>query len=383
MTSPYGVNIPGKILFLGGYSVTMPGNIGLSFAVYDFLGNGMFVEAKRAERARIISNTYSLDIFPSFSGFLARKVLVEYAYIVSKAYLDAENISTHEVSCEIFHNEMFGKGRNKTGLGSSAAVTVGIVSSFLRANDIYDALLVNKLSQIAYMLYSGKLSSGYDIATCAEGKTILYMRSALEVLSQLWKNKDIYSSYMSFARKIHDLVCREWNGMKIERIKLSSEIGIVFYNIKNEMTDTRLSLSRVNSAVSMSEANKNHYSMLLKRQDAYERLAVQSMIAKDYAALANSVRSAREVQRELQDWVSKETGEKFVIEDPKFTSFINLVEERVEGVICGRLPGAGGGDGIVFLVDIKKKDLDSVDQEIQLLARQRKISLSRILLKVV
>ena len=60
------LNINGKILFYGGYSITI-GGIGLSIAVLDGKGEGVKVYYKKG-KARIISPQFSLDFSPTLKS---------------------------------------------------------------------------------------------------------------------------------------------------------------------------------------------------------------------------------------------------------------------------------------------------------------------------
>ncbi len=298
------VSIPGKILLLGGYAV-LKGHLALSLAVTDFNGKGMVAFAEEGAE-HIVSDYFSLDVTPSFDGEL---IAIAYAY--AKKYLKTYH-SFIPCSVELKYNPIFGTKENKTGLGSSAAATVAVVSSVLGFNGISDRRLINKISQYAHAKAFGKIGSGFDVASCTEG-TILYKRFSphhLEDFSNIVKKWD-------------------W---RIEQFNFPYEVYL--FNVKGKM-DTREAIKKAN----LDDA-------ILALQADYEQKVLSAISSKNDGKIRTYMRKARAVSKRISPYV----------EPDELTSIINAVEDSVEGVVAGRCPGAGGFDSVVFIgrdVDVR------------------------------
>ncbi|HLD76407.1 MAG TPA: hypothetical protein VI874_05270, partial [Candidatus Norongarragalinales archaeon] len=84
-------------------------------------------------------------------------------------YLDFKKISIQPFELETRSDAAFTQGGGKSGLGSSAAVTVAIVSSLLDFHGVSDLHQVHRCAQVAHSRGQGKVGSGYDIAACCFG----------------------------------------------------------------------------------------------------------------------------------------------------------------------------------------------------------------------
>ncbi len=292
---------PGKVLFLGGYAV-LKRFPALSLAVVDKDGKGMGAEAWEGEE-RIISPYFAIDCTPSWQC-KAEERLVAFSYLYAKKYLEEKGVFIpHTV--KVYYNEMFGRKGEKSGLGSSAACAVSVVAALLEAHGLFNARLINKIAQFAHAEALGKVGSGFDVATAAEG-TLLYTRFSPSFLSSFSVNARWDWSLIKFPFPYH----------------------LYVFNISSSYTDTRDAVKKAKLDVS-----------LLAEQSRWEHCALHALAVGDEKGARVFVRRARAVQRALSP----------LIEPPELTALIDAVEEKVEGVVAGRCPGAGGYDSVAFV----------------------------------
>lgn len=113
------INVSGKVLFFGGYSVLLKGHISLSFAVFDEKGKGLTANYSIGER-RILSPQFNIDVEPTLEK--ETPYLVEYAYVLAEKYLEIKGKLKNKVSIVLLNSPIFGEAHEKSGLGSSAEI---------------------------------------------------------------------------------------------------------------------------------------------------------------------------------------------------------------------------------------------------------------------
>ncbi len=141
---------PGKVLWIGGYSILSEGTIAHVFPVDAFVtaaGGGGGAESRFTRAAREV-----------VGGRLGRDM--------------------SHVPMRVSADGAFRVGGRKTGLGSSAAVAVACVSFLLGGSA--DRRLVFRLARRAHFIAQEKVGSGFDIA-CAVYGPIVYKRRPLRI----------------------------------------------------------------------------------------------------------------------------------------------------------------------------------------------------------
>ena len=124
------VNVPGKILFFGGYSVLESGHAALSLAVADETGRGVTAEASRHQSNVLVSEQFSINQEIASADLIKKNVAMS-AFYLTKLYLSSKGMSNrHQVS---LHNSPIFGTAHKSGLGSSAAAPVAVVKALLAA----------------------------------------------------------------------------------------------------------------------------------------------------------------------------------------------------------------------------------------------------------
>ena len=204
---------PGKILLLGGYSVLAKGNIAYSITV------DVFVHARIKKRKdnRIIVNSPQLKIrLETTLDYIERlkiddknKFMLETIKIIIK-YLKQRGMELSGFELTTTSDKAFSVRKGKSGLGSSAAVTVATTAAIfeiigLKAKENIEQ--IHKVAQLAHAIAQKKIGSGFDVASACHG-SILYSRFDLELLNldkidqTLAKNLDCIVENMPFPKNV-------------------------------------------------------------------------------------------------------------------------------------------------------------------------------------
>ncbi|MCX8163394.1 MAG: hypothetical protein N3D10_02450 [Candidatus Micrarchaeota archaeon] len=336
--------VPGKILFYGQYAVLEKGFSAFSFAVLDKKKKGLVASFKYG-KPRIISKQFGLDFEPKKFD-----VLVSFPYIFTKNYLESIGRWEKDVEIKLSNSPMFGSKTSKSGLGSSAAATVAIVKTLFKAQGLEpsDQLeIINKISQYSYIAFSKKLGSGYDIATAAYSSSIEYKRfdPTFINLEKIFDKK----YFLSVLKK-------KWPGMQIKPFSVSNFSDILFFNILGGFTST---ISNIQAIFKVKEQEPSFYFELLKKQNKAEKKAIFYLKEKNYLSVREYTHQARHYLNLLSLKAKKISPSFDEIESPKLTALIDKAE-KIQGVIAGRPPGAGGKDGIAFLVEKNFSDSNKI-----------------------
>ncbi|MEM3610349.1 MAG: hypothetical protein QW076_05620 [Candidatus Anstonellales archaeon] len=373
------LSVPGKVLFFGSYSVLINDHIALSFAVTDLKGKGVtsyFTTGKR----RIVSAQFKIYIEHNYEKFYERSILVEFAYLIGETYLKEKKLWKKDVFINLINSPIFGTIEGKSGLGSSAAVVIAVIRSLFSANGLMCkdyANEIHKLGQITNALFTKKVSSGFDIATCAHDTTIIYKRFYPEIIEIPEGN--VNSDKL---REIVKVVDKDWQGMFVKQFIVPSEVALLFFNIKDRKTDT---IDAVKKVFHWKSLNQIKFNELMNLQNELDAKAIEALKNKDYSAVREYTHKIREIQRELQNNLRKDLNledETTFIEPQPVKEIIDILEEEFkDDVIAGKVPGAGGWDGFCFLV--KKTDWDPIIKRTIELSKERDISAEYIPLRII
>ena len=239
---------PGKILWIGGYSVLERPNVSYVTSVTAYVnahaqeiaGNG--IELLAPQLNCNVKGTIDLD-----SGKITAEVPKELALMKTAAEAASRYAAALGIRLKGFRITTSNDGPfsytitagkvAKSGLGSSAAVTVATVSALLNAFGIEpkkdDAL--HKLAQTAHSLATGKVGSGFDIAAATHG-SIIYTRYSPEIVQSL--PADYANS------QLLDLVKRKWD-YSIEPFQMPDEFRLSFANFVGEAMITTKAVGSV------------------------------------------------------------------------------------------------------------------------------------------
>ncbi len=340
------VKAPGKILWIGGYSVLERPNISYVTAVDAYVtakleavdGNNVEFNAPQlgmSSKGTLDPKTGHIHInVPKELELLkaAAEIAVRYAVGTGK---EAQGFKVTTSSDSAFAYSIAGGKIVKSGLGSSAAVTVATVGSVLQAAGIshhtHEAL--HKLAQTAHSIATGKVGSGFDIAAASFG-SILYKRYSPEIV------KGLPPDFTN--QQLVDLVSRRWD-YEVEKFQMPKGFKILFANFGESMITTKA----VGSVSDFKKNDPHIYFDLIKELNEDNNKAVKALKAakEGKAAAMEEFRAAFDHGRSL----TKKLGifSNVGIEPDDCTELIE--ESKKNGAFVAKLPGAGGKDAIAAI----------------------------------
>ncbi len=372
MPAHYGqeiVNVPGKILFFGGYSVLESGHVSLSLAVLDDKGCGVTATTRENASDVLVSKQFRIEQKID-SPDLIKKNIAAAAFFLTKLYLEAKGVFNSYV-VSLTNSPIFGI-KHKSGLGSSAAAAVAVVKSIFSANEIdtYAHIeTVHKLAQYSCAAFANKIGSGFDVATCSVGHTIIYNRFSP---SSIVLPSDFNNAAETRAKLLSSIE-GPWPGLLIRPLSLPSKYDILFFNIEGGKTST---ISNVRTVAQWKSQHPTEYAELMRMQNDFETEGIGKLLEEDNDGLRRCTHSARELHRELQEKVAQSFSGLDPIEPEPLKQLIGFAE-NIRGIVAGRCPGAGGWDGLAFIIDRAQFDQSGIDQ-IVLNARGYGLTLTHI-----
>ncbi len=333
---------PGKILWLGGYSVLEPGNISMVTTVDAKVtvtarrlpGNSVILDAPQlmmkaegslSDSGGLLVNVEKPLLLLKACVGTAASYLAAMGYKPTGMHLVTKNDSPFSYSVD--------SGKIvKSGLGSSAALSVASIASVFKAHGAApEKEVVHKLAQISHSLATGKVGSGFDIAAASYG-SILYSRYSPELLKGLPSEPS--------GDEIASLAGRRWD-YSIEPFALPRGFGIAFANFTGE---SMITTQGIGSVASFKKSDPERYWELIKGMERANRDSIEALrrIRKGEEGAEALFTKAFDEGRLL----SKELGilSKTPIEPDDCTALID--ESRKHGALVSKLPGAGGKDSI-------------------------------------
>lgn len=251
---------------------------------------------------------------------------------------------------------------HKTGLGSSAALVTALVSALVIHRTMQPEDLnvgrnkLHNLAQAAHCAAQGKIGSGFDVASAVYG-SCLYRRFSPSILGSLG---DVGSD--GFEERLFSIVedsdpKHKWDTECKSGISLPPGMQLVLCDVDCGSQTP----SMVKKVLEWRKNNPEDAEKLWRNlQDNNEllrlelrRLAVHRPANADiYAGVRDLIKRTREYIREM----TRQTG--VPIEPSVQTELLDSVS-KIEGVIGGVVPGAGGYDAIAILIE---DDDDVIDQ---------------------
>ncbi|HUB92436.1 MAG TPA: hypothetical protein VL945_00585 [Candidatus Saccharimonadales bacterium] len=337
---------PGKILWIGGYSVLERPNISYVTAVKSYVTvnarpsgeNSLELDAPQlGMRAK-----GSVDLSTGKVAADAPKelVLLKTSVEVALRYASATGAKVQGLSIRTNNDPQFsysiaGGKVVKSGLGSSAALTVAAIASALKALEVKaNRNQIHKLAQTAHSIATGKVGSGFDIAAASYG-SIIYTRYSPEIVKNLppdYSNKELLG-----------LVKKRWD-YTAEKFPLPKEFRLTFANFVGESMITTASVGSVSE---FKKGSPEAYNEIVGRLNQANVEAVEAL-----RRIGNGEQDAMEAFKGAFDRgraLSKELGSmsRVGIEPDDCTSLIE--ESKSNGAFVAKLPGAGGKDSIAAL----------------------------------
>jgi len=353
---------PGKILWMGGYSVLERPNVSFVTGV----DKRVYAQATEVERGfcHFKIPQFNVDLAGKFENGkivfagnpseqeLASVKFVKTAAEVSRAYLVSQGV--HFKGLELFSvsDPAFGSGGSKSGLGSSAAATTAAVAAIweLHGRPVKSHLdEIHKAAQITHSLAQGKVGSGFDVAASCFGGC-KYTRYSKEFIP-LGEVSD---------QQIADAIAAKWD-YTAEKVELPRGFLPIVASFLGESASTSAMVKQI---MAWKEKNKEEYVQLMKDLNSANEKAIDALQKinkkshenpRDYLdVLANApehdknlagFKQAFDEGRELTKQLGEKSGA--AIEPDEYSRLIKASEEN--GAFVAKLPGAGGGDSIAAI----------------------------------
>lgn len=247
------------------------------------------------------------------------------------------------------------KDAHKTGLGSSAALVTSFtaaVLSFYLPKDLFDLSTENgqrvlhNLAQASHSHAQGKVGSGFDIASAVYG-SCLYKRFSPSLLSELPG-----PGTNNFATKLKQLVQGQSWDTEIRKaaIKMPAGLRLVMCDVDCGSETPGM----VKQVLKWREENKDEADKIWGDLQAgneslaaeLTRLASEGSVKgeEQYGKLRDIITGNRSLIRKMS------VASNVPIEPPQQTRLLDYCS-TLGGVIGGVVPGAGGFDAIVLLVE--------------------------------
>ncbi|KAJ4367639.1 phosphomevalonate kinase [Neocucurbitaria cava] len=263
------------------------------------------------------------------------------------------------------------KDAHKTGLGSSAALVTSFtaaVLSFYLPKSLFDLqsekgqIILHNLAQASHSHAQGKVGSGFDIASAVFG-SCLYKRFSPSLLSTLPQ-----PSSPGFATELQSLIeGDDWDTeIRKAAIKMPRGLRLVMCDVDCGSETP----SMVKKVLAWRQENKEEADRIWKDlQQGNEalaaeltRLAVADSISGDGAEKHNKLREIIHQNRGLIRQMGESSG--VPIEPPQQTHLLDYCS-TLDGVVGGVVPGAGGYDAVVLLVEDNEDIIASLRKSLE------------------
>ncbi len=344
---------PGKVLLMGGYAVLEKPNLGFVITVdanaHAYITQRedytVVLDSKQFGHAegKVDKKTGRIEIDRCPKELVMLKTALELAmmYAVSLgAEVNGFNITT---ACDpaFSYAPKGSRAINKSGLGSSAAITVAAIGGVLTClgMSVKKDDVLHKLSQAAHSIATGKVGSGFDIAAAVYG-SVLYSRYSPEILESFPKD---YTP-----EDVAALVKRKWD-YEIRKVEIPRGFSLCFANILGGSTSTtefvkRVREMKVNKPQKYAEITSVINSSTLKAIGALKKMqddAEGNATDANIARFREAFNTGRLATKELGTLAGVE------IEADHFGELIDVSMDN--GALVAKLPGAGGKDAIAAL----------------------------------
>lgn len=347
MASDASAKAPGKILWLGGYSVLERPNISFVSAVDAYVTADLKIRTDQEVDINAPQlNLSSKGKVDKSTGKISMNVQKELLLLKTAAEISSRYIAGlgHQISGfsittksdDAFAYSLSAGKVVKSGLGSSAAVTVATVGAVLKAFGINPSEndTLHKLAQAAHSMATGKVGSGFDIAAASFG-SILYTRYSPEIV------KDLPANYTN--AQLLDLARMKWD-YKIEKFSLPNEFRLLFANFEDSMITTKA----IGSVSDFKKNDPHTYGDIIGEINEENIKAISALRDMKNGISENALEKFR-AAFDRGRIITKKLGllSNVGIEPDDCTA---LIEDSIKnGAFVAKLPGAGGKDAISAL----------------------------------
>ncbi|KAB2101215.1 hypothetical protein AG0111_0g10207 [Alternaria gaisen] len=256
------------------------------------------------------------------------------------------------------------KEAHKTGLGSSAALVTSFTAAvlgFYLPKDLFDVrtekgqTILHNLAQASHSHAQGKVGSGFDIASAVFG-SCLYKRFSPSLLGNLPQ-----PSSPGFATQLRSLVEGPTWDTEIQKaaIKMPEGLRLVMCDVDCG-SETPGMVKKVLAWRAQKPKEAEEIWKELQRGNealAAELTRLATEVQGDNASKHDTLRKIIDGNRALIRDMGEKSG--VPIEPPQQTRLLDYCS-KLDGVVGGVVPGAGGFDAIVLLVEDKEAIIESL-----------------------
>ena len=332
MDSSLSIKVPGKLMVAGEYAVLSTGYPAIVTAVNRYIT----IKISKCDKCKLVTSSETMEAIWSYNhkgaitglegegySFIKEAIHIACQYLRERAIW----ISPFELHIENGLNDIL--SGKKYGLGSSAAIVVGVISAILAYFNHgmeNDQLKLYKLSCIAHLKSQGN-GSGADIAASVYGGWICYYR-----YDWSWLNTRMEDPNVTITSLLHSL----WPGLCIKRVLLPDRMSLLAGWTRCAVKTSPL----VEQIEAFQRKNTEQYELFLERS----KTAVEEFISScDLGQEAGIIHAIHENRRALQ-YLSNITG--IQLETKELRSLCQIADQYG----ASKFSGAGGGDcGIALL----------------------------------
>ncbi|KAH7095649.1 ribosomal protein S5 domain 2-type protein [Paraphoma chrysanthemicola] len=255
------------------------------------------------------------------------------------------------------------KDAHKTGLGSSAALVTSFTAAvlgFYLPKEKWDGTtdegqrVLHNLAQASHSHAQGKVGSGFDIASAVYG-SCLYKRFSPSLLNALPA-----PGTAGFAKQLKDLVEGNTWDTEIQKaaIKMPKGLRLVMCDVDCGSETPGM----VKKVLKWRDENKEEADRIWGAlQQGNERLAEEltrlASAGGDYQTLREIIEGNRDLIRQMSE------ASQVPIEPPQQTKLLDYCS-KLQGVVGGVVPGAGGYDAIVLFVEDKEETITKLKESL-------------------
>ena len=327
------IRVPGKLYISGEYAVVEPGYSAIVTTVDLFLH--LNITRSTEKYGSIFSKNFTKK--PLSWHRVNHQVQLDHPnpdmnYILAAIHTVENYVQSLEIPLRYYHieltSELDSPTGKKFGLGSSGAVTVGLVRGLLRFYGLEAPdLLVYKLSVLA-QLHLGVNSSFGDLAAITYTGWIKYTsfdRTAVLSLLRKMTKKEVVES--------------DWPDLNIERLNIASDVQFLIGWTGSPASSDDL----VGNVQKRKQQGKKQYQYFLDKSQVSVELLNEALKTNN----AQKIKEAVESNRQALLKMGQQTN--VLIETPQLTKLCDIAKEH--GGIA-KTSGAGGGDsGIAFVFE--------------------------------
>ncbi|MBT3720806.1 hypothetical protein HN789_06540 [archaeon] len=313
----------GKLLIFGSYAILEPGNIGLVVNV----NKGTTTKIEETREGQLVLDIKNFDI--SVSGTVqGHKINLkkehDEVYYVKNAieysfkYLKNQGIKIKDVKITSINDpELFITRKLKTGFGSSATSTVGVVAAILELHGIENRKLVYKIARYAHYKSQGRIGSGFDISAACYGNHFFMAEN---------HSMDTFEKYMESEQ-----------GLLKEVFYWPQNLIPIIIFTGNSASTTEL----VKKVFEYREKNPQEYKLLMQEYNFINIACKKAFELNNLELIRKQLEKSWEFRKLLGEKA------KVDIESKKITRILEKLKKH--GAFAAGLLGAGGGDSIIAL----------------------------------